>query len=205
MSEIDNSFKGEGVPMRRFFLRRLKDETGISRTGRVLEGVLCQDGKVITQWRPPHSTIGVYNSLEEFMTIHVDCHPSCNEVVWLDKPEGFKPAAVCIDCDWHHQHPEPLPGVTCRPNGSPGHEGEIEMGFFCVHWRPEHWEAQGFKRHWGDAAVSMWPKMEILRREKDGLVEYVILAPFTLRRPLVIHASRVDEQIGFLPWSWGSY
>ena len=83
-TEIDNSFKEDGTPMRRFFLQRIKDETGISRTGRVLEAVLCQDGKVITQWRPPHSTIGVYNSMKEFMTIHVDCHPSCNEVVWID-------------------------------------------------------------------------------------------------------------------------
>ena len=87
---IDNSFQGLGVPMRRFYLRRIKDETGISRTGRVLEGVLTQSGKVLTEWRPPHSTMGIYNSLDEFRLIHVDCHPSCNEIVWLD-PED-KPA-----------------------------------------------------------------------------------------------------------------
>lgn len=83
---IDNGFKNEGVPMRRFYLNRIKDETGVSRTGRVLEGVLTQSGHVITQWRPPHTSIGVYNSLKEFETIHVDCHPSCSEIVWLDEP-----------------------------------------------------------------------------------------------------------------------
>lgn len=81
---MDRDYQVAGVPLRRFYLRRLKDETGISRTGRVLEGALTQAGKVFVEWRPPYSTIGVYNSLSEFKTIHVDCHPSCNEIVWLD-------------------------------------------------------------------------------------------------------------------------
>jgi hypothetical protein len=80
----DSGFKSEGIPFRRFYLERLNDQTGVSRTGRVLEGVLTQSGKVITEWRPPHSTIGIYNSFEEFRIIHVDCHPSSNEVIWLD-------------------------------------------------------------------------------------------------------------------------
>ena len=82
--EIDNGYQEEGTSMRRFYLNRIKDETGISRTGRVLEAVLCQDGTVLTQWRPPHSTLGVYKDMATFMLIHVDCHPSCNEVVWID-------------------------------------------------------------------------------------------------------------------------
>lgn len=69
---------------KRFYLNRTNDETGISRTGRVLEGCLLQSGKVVTEWRPPMSTIGIYNSFDEFLKIHVLCHPSCSEVVWLD-------------------------------------------------------------------------------------------------------------------------
>lgn len=80
----DTSFKTDGTPMRRFYLNRIEDETGISNTGRVLEGVLTQSGKVITEWRPPHSSIGIYNSMEEFKAIHVDSHPSHNEIIWLD-------------------------------------------------------------------------------------------------------------------------
>ncbi len=87
MDNIDNSFSEDSQPFRRFYLNRIKDETGISRTGRVLEAAVMQDGKVVTQWRPPHSTIGIYNSMKEFLTIHVECHPSCNEVVWIDKSE----------------------------------------------------------------------------------------------------------------------
>ena len=83
--ETNNNLNDSSKPMKRFYLERTKDETGISRTGRVLEGVLTQSGKVITEWRPPHSPIGIYNSFEEFKRIHVDCHPSCNEVIWIDQ------------------------------------------------------------------------------------------------------------------------
>lgn len=91
--EIDNGFQETGRPPRRFYMRRLEDQTGVSRTGRVLEGVLWQNGEVTVQWRPPHSTSGFYHSLEEFNLIHVDCHPSCNEIVWIDPP-GFH----CFAC-----------------------------------------------------------------------------------------------------------
>lgn len=80
----DNSEKLDGVAMRRFWLLRMKDETGISRTGRVLEGVVCQDGQVIVQWRPPMTSIAIYKDFKTFMAVHVDCHPSCSSVEWLD-------------------------------------------------------------------------------------------------------------------------
>lgn len=82
---LDNSFSMNSKPPRRFYLDRRVDETGISRTGRVLEGVLFQSGKVIVEWRPPHTSVAIYNSMDEFMGIHVDSHPSCSEVVWLDQ------------------------------------------------------------------------------------------------------------------------
>lgn len=91
MSErkIDNGYSDDSVSPARFWLKRLNDETGVSRTGRVLEGVYFQSGKVIVEWRQPHSTIGIYNSLDEFFLIHVDCHPSCNELVWVDDVPPF--------------------------------------------------------------------------------------------------------------------
>lgn len=83
--EIDNSYKSAGKPMRRFYLNRMKDETGVSRTGRVLEGVLTPAGKVLIEWRYPYPTVGVYNSLEEFRIIHMDSHPNCSELIWVDE------------------------------------------------------------------------------------------------------------------------
>lgn len=97
MSEIDNTFSNNSNPPRRFYIERLKDETGVSRTGRVLEGILWQNGEVTVQWRPPLSTLGHYKDFQTFMTIHVDCHPSCNEVRWLDSHEGWH----CFDCGAH--------------------------------------------------------------------------------------------------------
>lgn len=94
MSEMDNTFSNDSKPPRRFYLERIKDETGVSRTGRVLEGVLWQNGEVTVQWRPPHSTFGFYHSLREFEIIHVDCHPSCNVIRWLEPHEGWH----CFDC-----------------------------------------------------------------------------------------------------------
>ena len=84
-ADIDNTDSWKGEPMRRFWLRRWKDETGVSRTGRVLEGVVTQSGRVFVEWRPPHKTLGIYDSMEQFLTIHVDCHPSCNEIRWIDE------------------------------------------------------------------------------------------------------------------------
>lgn len=94
MNEIDNTFSDNSKPPRRFYMERIKDETGVSRTGRVLEGVLWQNGEVTVQWRPPLSTFGFYHSLNEFETIHVDCHPSCNVIRWLEPFEGWH----CFGC-----------------------------------------------------------------------------------------------------------
>lgn len=75
----------------------------------------------------------------------------------------------------------------------------------CEHWKPEFWENRGFERGWGDAAVYNWPQFEVLRSETsaDGQtrVEFVILAPADLRRPLVITASYPTGQ----GHAWGSY
>ena len=107
--EVDNGFSESSNPPRRFYLERLKDETGVSRTGRVLEGVLWQNGEVSVQWRPPHSTFGFYHSMREFLIIHVDCHPSCNVVRWIDR-EGWH----CFDCG-----ASGMEGNFCARCGSP--------------------------------------------------------------------------------------
>lgn len=74
---------------------------------------------------------------------------------------------------------------------------EIPEDFICKHFQPSYWEGRGYKRNWGDAAVMMWPRMEILRgtfEEPWGLggtlekiTRFVILAPLIgMRRPVVI-------------------
>lgn len=74
---------------------------------------------------------------------------------------------------------------------------EPHKKYVCEHWRPEYWEARGYKRDWGDAAVMNWPFFEVLRKgpcekDKGESAKYVILS-VNLRRPL-----RLDGD-------WGSY
>lgn len=68
----------------RFCLRRHVDETGISGTGLVLWGCVYPTGRVVVEWRAPRCTLGVYDSLDEFRHIHVDSHPGCSEIEWID-------------------------------------------------------------------------------------------------------------------------
>ncbi len=68
----------------RFCLRRDIDESGISGTGVVLWGCVYPTGRVVVEWRAPKTTLTVYASLEEFRAIHMDSHPGCSDIVWID-------------------------------------------------------------------------------------------------------------------------
>jgi hypothetical protein len=80
---------------RLFTLIRKIDQSGISGTGRVLDGVIFHTGQVVTCWRADlnvkdkgidaYSTLGIYPSYEAFLHVHVKPHPEgANEVVFLD-------------------------------------------------------------------------------------------------------------------------
>ena len=67
-----------------FTLIRHNDQSGVSGTGRVLDGVVFPNGKVVVYWRAKFNTIAVYESFEAFKFIHVDSHPTNNtEITWL--------------------------------------------------------------------------------------------------------------------------
>ncbi|MCB2380325.1 hypothetical protein LGH70_22225 [Hymenobacter sp. BT635] len=66
-----------------FTLIRNADETGISGTGRVLDGVIFHTGQVVVCWRsdlntekPGYSSLVIYGSWEAFKAIHIDPHPA---------------------------------------------------------------------------------------------------------------------------------
>lgn len=79
--------------------------------------------------------------------------------------------SICLDCQMHHPEliPDPIPD-----------------GYICEHFTPEYWVGRGFERSWGDASVMNWPHLEILRKEVNDEVSFVILAPFSSRRPVVL-------------------
>jgi len=66
-----------------FTMIRHQDETGVSGTGRVLDGVIFHTGQVVVCWRsdlrpdkPGFSSLVVYDSWEAFVAIHVMPHPA---------------------------------------------------------------------------------------------------------------------------------
>jgi hypothetical protein len=72
--------------MKVFEMYRRADESGVSGTGRVLEGIVFSDGTTVVRWcvkDKPNST-AVYNCYQDFELIHITSHPT-NEtfILWL--------------------------------------------------------------------------------------------------------------------------
>lgn len=80
--------RGDGP--RTFYLIRQADETGVSGTGHVLDGVVWPDGKVTTKWcAEGPSEINVSESFAEWDAIHVSKHPGNASLVIFD--DGGEP------------------------------------------------------------------------------------------------------------------
>lgn len=69
--------------MRRFQLHRKKDETGVSGTGIVAEGVEFTNGAVVMTWYSPHRCVNVYESIKTVEELHG--HEGDTSIVFLDK------------------------------------------------------------------------------------------------------------------------
>ncbi len=72
--------------MRRFLMERERDVSGVSGTGVVLEGVQFSTGVVVIHWLtpPPRGSISVFDSLGQFLSIHVEPHPDNHTVLRFD-------------------------------------------------------------------------------------------------------------------------
>lgn len=79
-----------------FTIIRKSDESGVSGTGRVLDGTIFHNGQVVVCWRGDvHSdedgaasgvsSLGVYPDWDAFKQLHIDSHPSNRtEVIFGD-------------------------------------------------------------------------------------------------------------------------
>jgi len=72
--------------MIRFHLHRREDESGISGTGMVAEGVRFSDGRCVLHWLTDVSSIAIYDNIENLVAIHG--HKGKTIVQWeeLDLP-----------------------------------------------------------------------------------------------------------------------
>lgn len=79
-----------------FTMIRQQDETGISGTGRVLDGTVFHTGQVVVCWRsdlrvdkPGFSSLVIYNSWEAFLAIHVEPHPAEQTKIVFGTAQSF--------------------------------------------------------------------------------------------------------------------
>lgn len=68
--------------IRRFKVYRSYDESGVSGIGYIMSGVIFHTGKTVICWRTDItgskngvSSIGIYDTYDEFLRIHVTAHP----------------------------------------------------------------------------------------------------------------------------------
>lgn len=75
---------GEEIsPLKRFYLYRERDPSGVSGLGRVAEGVEFPDGRCIIYWNRKIKSIIVYDKLKDVKEIH--SHKGCTDIVFVDK------------------------------------------------------------------------------------------------------------------------
>ena len=56
--------------MKEFYLYRKADESGISGTGRVAQGVVFDDGRTVVVWLGETSSVNIYATLGDVKTVH---------------------------------------------------------------------------------------------------------------------------------------
>ena len=75
--------------IRSFTVCRQTDETGISGEGVVIEGVVLASGHCIIHWLfpPPRGGIAIFDSLEDFLQVHVKHHPENKTIITFEDGE----------------------------------------------------------------------------------------------------------------------
>ena len=70
-----------------FTICRQGDESGVSGTGVVIEGVQYATGQVVLHWLTPvpRGSIAIFESLTDFKKVHVNPHPDNKTIItWSD-------------------------------------------------------------------------------------------------------------------------
>ena len=71
--------------MRRFFMMRIEDESGVSGTGVILEGVEFSNGKCAITWLSHMGVVGTYDSIKVVQSLHG--HEGKTKLKWIDEDE----------------------------------------------------------------------------------------------------------------------
>ena len=77
----------EGI--RTFTVARQYDETGVSGEGVVIEGLTLATGQCVVHWLypPPRGGIAIFDSMNDFIKVHILPHPSNRTIITYDDGE----------------------------------------------------------------------------------------------------------------------
>ena len=77
----------EGI--RTFTVARQYDESGVSGEGVVIEGVTLATGQCVGHWLypPPRGGIAIFDSMNDFIKVHIQPHPSNRTIITYDDGE----------------------------------------------------------------------------------------------------------------------
>tara|TARA_R100001510_G_C7618806_1_gene180217 strand:- start:545 stop:880 length:336 start_codon:yes stop_codon:yes gene_type:complete len=82
-----------------FYLQRTQDESGVSGTGRIAQGVIFDNGKVALTWLSDTPSTGIYDSIGDVRSIHG--HEGKTEIVmekdWKRSFNELKSAVSQLD------------------------------------------------------------------------------------------------------------
>ena len=75
--------------IRSFTVCRQHDESGVSGEGVIVEGVLLATGQTIVHWLypPPTGAIAIFNSLHDFIQVHIKPHPANKTIITFEDGE----------------------------------------------------------------------------------------------------------------------
>ena len=78
--------------IRAFTVFRREDESGVSGDGIVIEGVELATGQCIIHWLfpPPRGGIAVFDSMDDFIKVHIGPHPSNKTIITFQDGEQVK-------------------------------------------------------------------------------------------------------------------
>ena len=80
----------EGI--RTFTIARQYDVTGVSGVGVVIEGVVLATGQAVIHWLTPapRGAIAIFDSMDDFIKIHIKPHPGNASILTWDDGEQIK-------------------------------------------------------------------------------------------------------------------
>lgn len=86
--------------MKLFELRRVEDESGVSGTGTVAQGIIFDSGVCALTWLTEHTSVAIYESIEKVRLIHG--HNGKTKVVQIADCDKERVNPLRVNCAQDH-------------------------------------------------------------------------------------------------------